>query len=115
MKTLFKIIGVLFVIFLGFVIFASNTEHAKFQSKQSALAKHIRSHLGVNRPASYYEWAKEVEAEWERIRADLEIRKDGGISAGVIKETDDFFATLLRDIEKDREKAPDTPQIHPEQ
>jgi len=112
MKTLFKIIGVLFVIFLGFVIFASNTEYAKFQSKQSALAKHIRSHLGVNRPASYYEWAKQVEEEWRWVRGRL---ANNSIQAEVIKETDDFFATLLRDIEKDREKAPDTPQIHPEQ
>jgi hypothetical protein len=116
MGTFLKIVGGLFLLFVvavvALVVVSQNTDYAKYGKKQVALAQHISSHIGINRPASYYEWATEVEAEWQRVRADL---VNNPMSEGIIKETDDFYAGLMKDIEADRQKAPDTPQIHPEQ
>ena len=68
MKTLIKFVGVICILVIGYFIFFSATnEYPAFQRKMSALAKHIIKHRSENRMASYYQWVREVDAEWVAV------------------------------------------------
>jgi len=111
MKTLFKIGFVLFLGLIALVYFSSKTEFADFQNRAAALAKDI----GINhdRPAKYYQWASGLESEWQGIRKNLQTKS---MTEGIIKQYDDLFEMLMRDIKKDMEKAgKELPQILPQQ
>ena len=111
MKTILKLFGILLIILIAFAFFASNTEYADFQKKFSTLSQHIIKHRQENRPAAYYQWVNELKTEWEKVKDGL---KDNTMAGEIISKQNKLFEDLIKQIEADKEKAPDTPQILPE-
>lgn len=110
MKTLLKVCVVLLIGLGVFLFYSSKTEFAVFQNKVSVLSKDVLSRK--QRPASYYQWANELESEWHKVRNDLATNP---MSEGVIKQFDDLFAKLMKDIKKDMDMAGrDVPQVSPQ-
>jgi hypothetical protein len=109
MKTLLKLGFIILLVLVGILYFSSKTEFADFQSRTAALARDIR--LNHDRPAKYYQWASGLESEWEGLRQNLQTKP---MTEGIIKQYDEVFERLMRDIKADREKAgKDLPQVLP--
>jgi hypothetical protein len=113
MKTLIKFFGVICILVIGYFIFFSATnEYPAFQRKMSALAKHIIKHRSENRMASYYQWVREVDAEWQQVKQKL---NENPMAGDIIKKQDEVLDNLLKKTEEDKANAPaDVPQIQPE-
>ena len=113
MKTLIKLFGVVCILVIGYFIFFSATnEYPAFQRRMSALSQHIIKHRRENRPASYYQWVREVDAEWQQVKQKL---NENPMAGDIIKEQDAVLNKLLNETEADKANAPaDVPQIQPE-
>jgi len=109
MKSLLKWAFIIILVLVVILYFSSKTEFADFQNRTAALARDIRTNH--DRPAKYYQWASRLESEWQGIRQNLQTKP---MTEGIIKQYDEVFERMMRDIKADREKVgKDLPQVLP--
>jgi hypothetical protein len=111
MKTLLKLGAVIFLGLIALVYFSSKTDFAVFQNKVRVFSADMLSRK--HRPASYHQWASQLEEEWQGVRQGLLTNPMG---EGIIEQYDHLFETVMRDIKRDMKRAGgDVPQVLPQQ